>query len=150
MVKVGEAKVTRYNKTGKELQNIQRDNKGQKLYGDPLYITENFNGDVCVSDNDIEVVVVVNKSGHHRFSYTGQEAKLWPCGICTDVFGHILVCGGIGNTVHLLDQDGQFLSLLLTQSHGVSIPHSVCVDDENNLYVGQYDSNTVTVYKYFQ
>ncbi|XP_062614498.1 uncharacterized protein LOC134276255 [Saccostrea cucullata] len=41
-------KVTRYNKTGKELQNIQRDNKGQELYTAPHYITENINGDVYI------------------------------------------------------------------------------------------------------
>jgi DNA-binding beta-propeller fold protein YncE len=97
-----------------------------------------------------ETVVVVNKSGHHRFSYTGQGSEFYPYGICTDVLGHILVCNSFpfSDGVHLLDQDGQFLSLLLTQQHGVYRPFSVCVDDDNNLYVGQYGTNTVTVYKY--
>ncbi|XP_061167597.1 uncharacterized protein LOC133176495 [Saccostrea echinata] len=151
MTKIEEAKVTRYNKTGKELQNIQRDNKGQGLYDIPHYITENINGDICTSDYN-NGVVVVNKSGQHRFSYTGQKSEFWPYGICTDVLGHILVCDGYfcSNTVHLLDQDGQFLSLLLTQQQGVKYPRSVCVDDENNLYVGQRNTNTVTVYKYLQ
>jgi sugar lactone lactonase YvrE len=148
MRKDGEAKVTRYNKTGKELQNIQRDNKGQGLYSNPHYITENINGDVCVSDYGKKTVVVVNKSGPHRFSYTGQGSEFYPFGICTDVLGHILVCDS--NTVDLLDQDGQFLSLLLTPQHRVRNPRSVCVDDENNLYVGQYNTDTVTVYRYLQ
>ncbi|XP_062591641.1 E3 ubiquitin-protein ligase Trim36-like [Saccostrea cucullata] len=145
-----EAKVTRYNKTGKELQNIQCDNKEQGLYRLPCYITENINRDVCTSDLNKMAVVVVNKSGQHRFSYTGQESEFHPYGICTDVLGHILVCDDVSNTVHLLDQDGQFLSLLLTQQQGVKYPRSVCVDDENNLYVGQNNTNTLTVYKYLQ
>ncbi|XP_062577903.1 uncharacterized protein LOC134239772 [Saccostrea cucullata] len=151
MVTNREAKVTRYNKTGKELQNIQRHNKGQGLYRYPHYITENINGDICTSDYD-KGVVVVNKSGQHRFSYTGQKSVFRPYGICTDVLGHILVCDGynLSNTVHLLDQDGQFLSLLLTQQKGVDYPRSVCVDDENNLYVGQFTTNTLTVYKYLK
>ncbi|XP_065938508.1 uncharacterized protein [Magallana gigas] len=63
MIKDGEpSKVTRYNKTGTEIQNIQRDNRGQALHGLPHYITENINGDVCVSDYGIE-----------------QEAALAPC-----------------------------------------------------------------------
>ncbi|XP_061167713.1 uncharacterized protein LOC133176621 [Saccostrea echinata] len=144
-----EGKVTRYNKTGKELQNIQRDNKGQELYELPHYITENINGDICTSDIS-NGVVVVNKSGQHRFSYTGQELRFYPYGICTDVLGHILVCDDYSYTVHLLDQDGQFLSLLLTQQQGVEYPYSVCVDDENNLYVGPRFTNTLTVYKYLQ
>eukprot|EP00105_Crassostrea_gigas_P013578 XP_011429931.1 PREDICTED: tripartite motif-containing protein 2 [Crassostrea gigas] len=142
-----EAKVTRYNKTGTEIQNIQRNNKGQPLYSEPLYTTENINGDVCVSDYNNDTVVVVDKSGQHRFSYTGQRSEFNPYGICTDVLGHILVCDGL--TVHLLDQDGQFLSLLLTSQQGVKFPRSVCVDDENNLWVGQR-GNTVTVCKYLQ
>ncbi|XP_052676638.1 tripartite motif-containing protein 2-like isoform X2 [Crassostrea angulata] len=149
-----EAKVTRYNKTGTEIQNIQRDNKGQTLYGTPHYITENINGDVCVSDYNKHAVVVVDKSGQHRFSYTGQGSVLYPYGICTDVLGHILVCDTaisiFSNTVHLLDQDGQLLSLLLTDQQGVECPISVCVDNENNLSVGQNNTNTVKVYKYLQ
>nr|XP_011439061.2 uncharacterized protein LOC105336452 [Crassostrea gigas] len=151
MMKGVEAKVTRYNKTGTEIQNIQKDNKGQAVYGLPLYITENINGDVCVSDFNKHAVVVVNKSGQYRFSYTGQGSRLNPFGICTDVLGHILVCDRISGTVHLLDQDGQFLSLLLTSQKEVEDPRSVCVDDENNLWVGQrWFTNAVTVYKYLQ
>ncbi|XP_052682107.1 tripartite motif-containing protein 2-like [Crassostrea angulata] len=144
-----EAKVTRYNKTGKEIQNIQRDNKGQELFEGPLYITENINGDICTSDIYRDSVVVVNKSGQHRFSYTGQGSKFYPKGVCTDPLRHILVCDYYSHTVHLLDQDGQFLCLLL--AHQVERrPSSLCVDDENNLIVGQYGTNTVTVYKYLQ
>lgn len=39
------AKITRYNKTGKEIQTIQTDNTGRVLYEYPHYITENTNGD---------------------------------------------------------------------------------------------------------
>nr|XP_011413169.2 uncharacterized protein LOC105317984 [Crassostrea gigas] len=147
MIKNREAKVTRYSKTGKELE---RDFKGQGLYGDPHYITENINGDICTSDLDKRAVVVVNKSGQHRFSYTGQGSEFCPYGICTDILGHILVCDIRSDTVYLLDQDGQFLSLLLTAQQGVKCPRGLCVDDKNNLHVGQWNTNTVTVYKYLQ
>ena len=150
MVKDKEAKVTRYSKTGKEIQNIQRDNQGQGLYSDPHYITENINGDICTSDIRNDKVVVVNKSGQHRFSYTGKRSEFYPCGICTDVLGHILVCDSHSNTVHLLNQDGGFLSVILSSQQGIQFPRGVCVDEENNLYVGQYLNNTVTVYKYLQ
>ena len=151
MIKNGEAKVTRYSKAGKEIQNIQRDNEGQELYSDPCYITENINGDICTSDYDKEAVVVVNKSGQHRFSYTGQGTQFWPFGICTDVLGHILVCDCYSNIVHLLDQDGGFLSVILSSQQGIkNYPCGLCVEDENNLYVGQYYTNTVLVYKYLQ
>nr|XP_022306345.1 E3 ubiquitin-protein ligase TRIM71-like isoform X2 [Crassostrea virginica] len=148
MMKDKEAKVTRYSKAGKELQNILRDNKGQKLYSYPYYITENINGNICTSDYRKHTVVVVKKSGQYRFSYTGHE--FFPSGICTDALGHILVCEVISFNVHLLDHDGGFLSIILSPQQGIKSPCGVCVDDENNLYVGQYDTNTVTVYKYLQ
>nr|XP_022340416.1 uncharacterized protein LOC111135024 [Crassostrea virginica] len=145
-----EAKVIRYSKTGKEIQNIQRDNQGQKLYSDPHYITENINRDICTSDYNKRAVVVVNKSGQHRFSYTGKASMIRPYGICSDVLGHILVCDYSNETVHLLDQDGGFLCVILSPQQGIEYPRGVCVDDENNLYVGEDGTNTVTVYKYLQ
>nr|XP_022300954.1 uncharacterized protein LOC111109164 [Crassostrea virginica] len=147
MCKDREAKVTKYSKAGKGIQNIQRDNQGQGLYSSPYYITENINGDICTSDIRNDKVVVVNKSGQHRFSYTGQGSGFFPCGICTDVLCHILVCDILSNTVHLLDQDGGFLSVILSSQHWIMYPRGVCVNEENNLYVGQSDTNTVTVQK---
>ncbi|XP_019928162.3 tripartite motif-containing protein 2-like [Magallana gigas] len=149
MIKEEMGRVTRY-KTGKEIKNIQRDNKGQNLYNYPHYITENINGDICTSDSLKHAVVVVNKSGQHRFSYTGQGSEFYPRGVCTDLLGHILVCDYLSNTVDLLDQDGQFLFLLLTSQQGTGCPYSVFVDGENNLWVGQWHISTVTVYKYLQ
>ncbi|XP_078339399.1 uncharacterized protein LOC111109168 [Crassostrea virginica] len=150
MYKDEEAKVTRYSKSGKEIQNIQRDNQGQELYRYPYYITENINGDICTSDFHKHSVVVVNKSGEHRFSYIGQQSGLFSYGICTDVLGHILVCDSYSKSVHLLDQDGGFLSVILSSQQGIKEPRGVCVDEENNLYVGQYCTNTLRVYKYLR
>uniref|UniRef100_K1QI21 Uncharacterized protein n=1 Tax=Magallana gigas TaxID=29159 RepID=K1QI21_MAGGI len=155
MVKDGEAKVTRYDKTGTEIQNIQRDNKGQELYSNPNYITENINGDICTSDCEKQAVVVVGKSGQHRFSFTyslfadekpEEEDEFEPNSIYTNTLGHILVCDTYCSRVHFLDQDGHGLfSLLFT-----SLPLSVCVDEENNFHVGKINSNTVTVCKYLR
>lgn len=44
-------KVTRYSNTEEETHTIQFDNNRLQLYKLPLYITENNNGDVVVSDN---------------------------------------------------------------------------------------------------
>lgn len=85
-----EGKVTRYNDTGAEIQSIQRDNQEQEIYKYPHYITENVNGDICTSDYGKKAVVVVDKSGQHRFTYKGQESKFEPYGICTDILGYIL------------------------------------------------------------
>ena len=150
MMKDGRAKVIRYSRTGKELQVIQKDNKEHELYCKPRFITENINGDICTSDYEKRAVVVVNKLGHYKFSYRGQEFRFFPCGICTDHLGHILVCDRVRESVHLLDPDGAFLSVILSPKQGIMSPRGVYVDDENNLHVGQPGTYTVTVYKYLQ
>ena len=83
--------VTRYSKTGNEVQNMQKDNDGELLIKYPQYITENINGDICTSDYIKQAMVVMNKPGKHRFSSRGQGVDFRPRGICTDVLGHILV-----------------------------------------------------------
>lgn len=149
MTKDGQGKVTRFSKTGKEIQNIQVDQKRRKLYMYPHYITENTNGgDVCTSDLNKRTVEVVNKSGQYRFSYKGQRAGFIPYGICSDILGHILVCDVDSNTVHILHQDGQFLALL--HDRLVKYPCSVSVDHESNLHIGWYSTNKVTVYKHLE
>jgi hypothetical protein len=50
MQRYGKAKITQYNEKGKELQEIQQDINGQELCSDPLYITDNINWDICVSE----------------------------------------------------------------------------------------------------
>lgn len=81
--------------------------------------------------------MVVDKSGEHRFSLKGQGSGYTciPWGICIDLFGNILVSDLGSNTVHLLDQDGQFLTVLHTPHQGIQTPLSMYVDDENNLHM---------------
>eukprot|EP00105_Crassostrea_gigas_P039449 XP_019923597.1 PREDICTED: uncharacterized protein LOC105330315 [Crassostrea gigas] len=143
------AKVTRYNQSGKLTQTIQKDNTGRGLYRKPNYITENNNGDVVVSDYG--AVVVTERGGRHRFSYTGHPSGsgLWPHGICTDALSHILVCDDRTNTVQMINKDGQFLSHLLTESQEMGKPWSLSYDvNTHYLWVGSRLHNKVCVYSY--
>eukprot|EP00105_Crassostrea_gigas_P031929 XP_011454773.2 PREDICTED: tripartite motif-containing protein 2 isoform X1 [Crassostrea gigas] len=142
------AKVTRYNQGGQLTQTIKHDSTGQGLYSDPIYITENNNGDVVVSD--LYAVVVTERGGRHRFSYTGPPSGsgLRPLGICTDALSHILVCDLRTKTVQMLDKDGQFLSHLLTESQEMREPLGLSYDViTHRLWVGSRD-NKVRVYRY--
>lgn len=145
--------VTRYSEKGKKLEKIQADDKGKDLYGRPIYITENSNGDIIVSDEQRKAIVVVDEIGRHRFDYKGHHSfpEFNPRGICTDVFGHILVCNHSYHhpSVHLLDENGHFLTSLLTKHRfDEDLPQDVCVDDKHNLYVGCGIKNIIDVYKY--
>lgn len=143
--------VTRHSKQGKLLQEIKLNEKGNLLYGNVNYVTENQHGDIIVSDHARRAVVSVDKSGRHQFDYKGNasQAGFIPCGVCSDVNGEILVCNSSPDdlSIHLLDQSGQYLKHLLTkEQYGFLKPRALCLDEMQNLYVG--DTNKILVVTY--
>lgn len=126
-------RVVRYNQNGQLTQTIQRDNTGQELFSKPIYIIENANEDVVVSDCKLfksGSLVVTDREGRHRFSYTGHplELGLWPSGVCTDTLSHILVCDDKTKTVQMIEKYGQFLSHHLTDSQNLGKPYCLGYD----------------------
>lgn len=91
-------KVTRYSQTGRLTKTIELNNVGLAIYKKPIYITENNNGDIVVSDYNANfcsgALVVTDSGGMHLFSYKGHPlgSGLDPLGICTDALSHILLC----------------------------------------------------------
>lgn len=123
------------------------------MYRKPLFITDNKNEDVVVSDHDIDsgAVIVTNRKGKHRFSYMGHPlgSELWPVGICTDTLSHILVCDIITDAVQMIDGDGQFPSYLLTKPKEMDKPRSLSYDvNTNSLWVGSNKDTKLCVYRH--
>lgn len=142
-------KVTRYNPNAQVIQTIQYDNKGLNLYSEPRYVTENGNGDVVISN--FGAVVVTDRGGKHRFSYTGPPSGsgLEPLGICTDVQYHILVCDQRTRTIHIIDMDGTFLSTLMTESLEIITPCSLGHGVNSDLFwVGSFKTQDMCVFSY--
>lgn len=144
------------------LEKIQFNDKGQKMVtshsdkGQPLYsffhskyICENHNLDICVSDSDVQAVVVVNQIGKHRFTYNGRlpttEKSFSPRGITTDSQCRILAADQNNDCIHILDRDEQFH--FIDNCH-LQSPYSVCVDTNENLIVGECSTGNVKTIKY--
>lgn len=157
------SKLERYNKTFKLLQTIKEKKKGQALYRFPKCITENNNGDVVVCDRTepfggFGAVVVTDRDGRHRFSYTGRSQQgpiFMPFGICTDAFSRIFICDGCTNNVHVIDRNGQFLSSwnhlssIKYWNNIISLPFSVGYDFNSHLlWIGSDYENKVLVIRY--
>lgn len=141
-------KVTRYSNLGNKVNQIEMDDEGFPLYHKPIFITENKNGDIIVSDNVKKAVVAVDKSGRYLFRYRGHpfHSEFHPGGICTDVFGHIIASNvAFDRNIHLLDQTGHFLIYLMTELHR---PQALCMDTKHNLYIGCTNEATINVYTY--
>ena len=155
------AKVVRYDAAGKEQTQYEfHENSTKRLYNRPHYLAENVNGDIVVSDWEKQVVVAVGFTGNHRFDYDAEGGHppgtiFEPSGICTDVLGNILVCDNndhLDDSVHMLDQDGRFLCLILRlQSSTLERRiRALGMDDSCNLWIGDVDTNEIRVYKYLE
>lgn len=102
--------VNRYNQSGELIQSIKDNAQGQNLYKKPIYLTENNNGDIVVSDL-LNGVVVTDYHGRHRFSFSmhpnGRVVR--PFGICTDELSHIIVYDNNNLTLLVIDKNGNFI-----------------------------------------
>lgn len=151
MVSDQNAKIGRFDRRGNCLLDIHTDSRGEPMLKYPLYLTENKNADICVSDVNKHAVVVMDKFGRHRFNYKGGGGGggFWPHGISTDEQGHILICNSYYSnpSVHMIDENGVFLFIILAQKHGLQKPRGLCVDNQQRLWVGQWHDNKVCVFK---
>ena len=153
-------KVVRYSGSTKK-QTIQWDDEGHPLYFGssyfPKYLCENRNLDICVSDCDIDELVVVNESGKLRFRYTGApsdiELEHFVAGcITTDSFGKILIADNnlLLSCIHILDKDGHFLRYIYNNKSEWSRDLFICVDSKDYLFVAEEETGRVTKIQYYE
>lgn len=123
-----------------EKQTIQFNDDGQPLYspGEKKFLAENRNLDICVADLDAHAVVAVNHNGKLKYRYTGQtasEKSFDPNGIATDSQNRVLIAAYRDSYIHVLDQEGQFLSLIHMRLYNTN---GFCIDTNDCLFVANY------------
>ncbi|XP_078329820.1 uncharacterized protein LOC144624235 [Crassostrea virginica] len=117
--------------------------KNQPLFICPTYIAENGNGDICVSD--VGAVVVTDAGGMLRFRYQGISANsnFEPYGLCCNSACNIIIADMKNDQIHVIDKDGGFLYTV--QYEGIKMPRALCIDEEDNVYVGEWNTDSIKV-----
>lgn len=149
------SKLLRYNHKGQLTQTLL-DIAEQPILKRPGFITENHNGDTLVTDSfRPSSVVAIDGGGNHRFSYRGHpghpEGNLYPFGICTDVFSHILISDINSGSIHMIDENGQFLSFLMINGLESFGPYTLSYDVNTHiLLVGAGNTNIIYAFRYIE
>ena len=120
--------------------------KNQPLFICPTYIAENGNGDICVSD--VGAVVVTDAGGMLRFRYQGISANsnFEPYGLCCNSACNIIIADMKNDRIHVIDKDGGFLYTV--QYEGIKMPRALCIDEKDNVYVGEWNTDSIKVLSY--
>ena len=161
-----QTKVVRYSGTKRE-QNIQWDGEGVPLYSSSgefystsqylyqchyKYLCENKNLDICVADWLAGAVVVVSADGKLCFRYTDPPSitrrPFKPHGITTDSKANILIADCWNHSIHIVDQDGQFLRYI--DNCGLRSPWGLSVDPKDNLFVAEWVTCKIKKLQYFK
>ncbi|XP_061180818.1 uncharacterized protein LOC133189465 [Saccostrea echinata] len=135
-------KVLKLSIWGEKFFEIETD-KNRPLFICPTYITENGNEDICVSD--VNAVVVTDAGGFLRFRYRGTQSdpQFDPYGICCDSKNNIIVADTVKNRIHMIDQNGGLLHYI--NYSDMHMPRALCIDEGDNLYVGEWLSEEIKV-----
>lgn len=136
-------------------QDIKNNENGKPIFQEgicKLFVTENENGDICVSDTNACLVIVLDMKGRVRFRYDGSAAKIKgsfsPSCLVTNSSDQIIVADNNKLCLHILERNGKFLGWL--DCFGQHRCYGLSVDIGGRLWLGLHGTNEVKVVHYLK
>ncbi len=115
------------------------------IHHDPL------TGEILVADMGRNRILIFDKSGAFRFSFSGGDRFSTPTDLTVEPEGTILILANVGNRRELVrcDFDGMFLGLVNLEHHGGALPadyRSVAVASGGRVVVSEHATRAVEVH----
>ena len=140
--------------SGAVLRNYEFEENGTTpLFIHPARVTQNFNADVCVSNEFKDAnnqwrghVCVFFEDGGLNFKYSGHDAKFRPIALCCDLLCNLICANELDDTIHVVSAEGSFIKYLFRQDTCISQPWSLTLK-RGVLWVGSWKGE-IRVYRY--
>ncbi|XP_076078633.1 uncharacterized protein LOC143048703 [Mytilus galloprovincialis] len=147
-------KIVRYT-DGKRVQEIQNYDNGKPLFQPGLgllFITENNNGDICVSDTNGRVIIVFNKFGNFKFIYNSSKAfcdysqltTFEPGAIVTNSKCQMIFT--VQNLIFVVNHKGHFVQCI--DNCHLTMVSALCLDYTERICVGEFDKTNLKIIKH--
>ena len=147
-------KIVRY-RDGLAVQEIQNYYNGNPLFHPGLgilFVTENNNEDICVSDTNGCVIIVLNQFGNFKFDYDTTRA-LYDCPELTTFKPGAIVTNNkcemlftVQNFIFILDHNGHFVQCI--DNCNLTMASALCLDYTERICVGEFDKTNLKIIKY--
>ncbi|XP_071162339.1 uncharacterized protein [Mytilus edulis] len=133
------------NKKGDKETVYEHDEHNQPIFNSPGYITTTCNGNIHVvdeiSDDWCGKVMVLGQEGHIINQYTGhptinKSEPFKPVHIVTTPSDNVVVSDLITQILHILNDNGHFISYFNTKDIGIEFPYSLAFNTTGQLYIG--------------
>jgi hypothetical protein len=144
--------------TGEFLYEISVD-ASENTFLFPTYIAASSKADtIAVCDATLTKVIVLDYKGkvqalykgwnRLRFALSRETEAFYPISVCSTSDGKYVIADSRQDCLHVLSPYGKFIGILRCENGDIlSDTSAVCVDSEENIWVGHYNQGTVSVLK---
>jgi streptogramin lyase len=132
------SRIATYNSSGSFVKAVEYNELSKPLFQDILFICQNRNGDIGVTDRAKSVAIVIQQNGQKRFEYSGHIrssdfSNFYLSGISTDSRCNYVISDVRNFTLHVINWQGKFLFYVMP---GKTIaPMAIDVDEKDRVWV---------------
>jgi len=115
---------------------------------DTIAVCDHHTRKVTVIDYNGKIQAFYKGWGRLRFGFLPETEVFIPISVCSTSDGNYVIADLCHNCLHVLSPYGKFIGILRCENGDIiSYPGALCVDSEDNIWVGHDSEGTISVLK---